>query len=414
MPGACTAAGSPDRRRLSSALRAIAFAGGLALAQAALGQGTGRLEVQKIEGHLAEPARQPFSDERLRQLLVPPGFTIEAFALDLREPRMLAVSADGTVYVTERQAGQVTALADTDGDGIADRREAAVTGLAGVHGVAIRNDMIYMATVRQVLAGRIAEDGGIGDVQRLIGDLPEGGQHPNRTLGIGPDGDLYISVGSPCNACAPDSGEQATILHAEPNGRSREVFAKGLRNTIGFDWHPRTRELWGMDHGSDWRGDDLPPEELNHIRQGDDYGWPWCYGEAEVDPYIPGKPGDAASHQAYCDATEPAELGYQAHSAPMGMAFYDGESFPEDYRGDAFVALHGSWNRNPPTGYKIIRIRFENGRPTEAVDFVTGFLSKDGATQFGRPAGVAVAADGALLFTDDANGVIYRVSYTGE
>jgi glucose/arabinose dehydrogenase len=198
------------------------------------------------------------------------------------------------------------------------------------------------------------------------------------------------------------------MLRAGLDGSTRTVFARGLRNTIGFDWHPETGTLWGMDHGSDFRGDDLPPEELNRIVSGGNYGWPYCYGEREIDPIIQDPPG--TTKEAYCAATLPSVLENQAHEAPIGMVFYDGTAFGAEYSGDAFVALHGSWNRFPPTGFEVVRIRFDAGEPVAIEDFVSGFLIEGGNAQFGRPAGITVAPDGALIFSDDANGMIYRVA----
>ena len=219
---------------------------------------------------------------------------------------------------------------------------------------------------------------------------------------------LYISVGSDCDACQETNPEHATILRAALDGSTRSVFASGLRNTIGFDWHPDTAAIWGMDHGSDWRGDDTPPEELNRSTPAETTAGPIASAKRNVDPVTPEPPG--TTKEVYCAATLPSILENQAHEAPIGMVFYDGASFPAEYAGDAFVALHGSWNRFPPTGYKVVRIRFDGGEPVAIEDFVTGFLIEDGAAEFGRPAGIAVAPDGSLLFTDDDNGMIYRVS----
>ena len=243
----------------------------------------------------------------------------------------------------------------------------------------------------------------------MIDGLPDGGQHPNRTIAFGADG-LYISVGSSCNACRETNPEHATLLRFPPEGGKRAIFAHGLRNTIGFDWHPVTGELWGMDHGSDWRGDDEPPEELNHLQEGKDYGWPFCYANRNVDRHLVTAP-EGKSKEDYCSATQAPALTYQAHGAPIAMIFYRGSQLPADYRGDAFVAMHGSWNRKVPSGYNVVRVRFKNRRPVQFEEFLTGFLARDGESYIGRPAGLAMAADGALLVSDDANGVIYRISY---
>lgn len=249
----------------------------------------------------------------------------------------------------------------------------------------------------------------------IINDLPDGGQHPNRTLAIGPDDMRYISAGSTCNACLETNPENAALLRASKDGRSRTIFASGLRNTIGFDWHPETGVLWGMDHGIDWLGDEEQIEELNRIEQGKQYGWPFIYGMSEFNPQD-NPPGDMSLEQWARLSTEPA-LGYTPHSAPMQMVFYDGEMFPEEYSGDAFVAMRGSWNRRPPSGYEVVRIRFEDGAPQSIEHFLEGFLieQEDGSYGYlGRLAGIAVGADGALFVADDSNGIIYRVSHSGE
>jgi glucose/arabinose dehydrogenase len=200
------------------------------------------------------------------------------------------------------------------------------------------------------------------------------------------------------------------MLQADADGKNRRIFAKGLRNTIGWDWHPTTRELWGMDHGSDWRGDEQPPEELNRVAEGRDYGWPFCFGAKQVDVFTARKP-EGKTREQYCADTEGAVLTYTAHAAPMTLRFYRGTQFPAAYRTDAFVTFRGSWNREQPAGYKVTRLRFENNQPAGFEDFVTGFLSADGKSVFGRPVGLVELKDGSLLFTDDTNGVIYRVSH---
>jgi hypothetical protein len=242
--------------------------------------------------------------------------------------------------------------------------------------------------------------------------LPNGGQHSRRTIAFGPDGMLYISVGSTCNDCPEVNPENAALLRASPDrGAPRTVFARGLRNTLGWGWHPATRELWGWDHGSDFRGDNIPPEELNRIREGGNYGWPFCYGNRVVDRWSHYDPPNKESPASYCARTEPSVLGYTAHSAPIGMVFYTGTQFPEVYRNDAFVAMHGSWNRTPVAPAKVLRVRYRDGMPVAIEDFITGFLVDGGRTLIGRPAGLAVAADGSLLISDDANGAIYRVAH---
>jgi glucose/arabinose dehydrogenase len=353
------------------------------------------------------PELRPFSDARFAGLEVADGFEINVYARDVGQARMLAVHGDH-VYLTRPMQGDVMRFVDGDGDGVAESSATVATDLPNVHGIAFDGDTVYLATDKSVFRASVTPEGDFDGLGDIIDDLPDGGQHPRRTLGVGPDSALYISVGSSCDACAETNPEHATILRATLDGATRSVFAEGLRNTIGFGWHPETGELWGMDHGSDFRGSDLPPEELNRIASGEDYGWPYCFGDRRVDPVIDDPPG--TTKEDYCSMTAPSVLENQAHGAPIGMVFYDALSFPEEYRGDAFIALHGSWNRFPATGYKVARIRFDAGEPVAFEDFVSGFLIEDGEAQFGRPAGIAVAPDGSLLFSDDDNGMIYRVA----
>ena len=359
-------------------------------------------------GHVLTPRILEPTDARVAQLHLPSGFKVTKFADGLGQPRMIAVAADGTVYATRPASGDVVALRDRDGDGRADDVHPVVRDLPRVHGIALRPDAMYLVTIDTVYRAPL-KDGGVGAPEKILSGLPPGGRHPNRTLGFGPDGSLFISVGSSCNACIEASPESATILRASADGARRTVFARGLRNTIGFAWHPTTKAMWGVDHGTDWLGDDFPPEELNELQEGKDYGWPFVQDTGKLLPateFPPGFDRDAAIAKA-----TPPVLGYTAHAAPMQMVFYTGTQFPEPYRDDAFVAMHGSWNRQPAAGYEVVRVEFENGRPVAFRPFLNGFLVEDDHATFGRPTGLGVARDGALLVGDDTTGVIYRVSY---
>lgn len=362
--------------------------------------------------HVVQPSIEPFDESQISRLKVPAGFKIQVFAKGLGNPRMMAIADDGTIYVTRRSTGDVVALKDDDGNGQADAAPRVVaTGLLGVNGITIRDNKVYVAMSTEVRSADIQEDGSLQTPKTVIGGLPDPGQHPSWNVAFGPDEKMYVSVGSPCNDCVPLNETYATILRADADGQNRQIFAKGLRNTFGFDWHPLTSELWGMDHGVDWRGDVQPPEELNRIKEGGDYGWPFCYGAKQVDAMSHFQPHDGRTREAYCEATEPATLTYDAHAAPMALRFYRADQFPLEYKADAFVTFHGSWNREKPAGYNVVRLRFENSQPSKFEDFVTGFLAADGKSVFGRPCGLAQTEEGELLFTDDANGVIYRVTY---
>jgi glucose/arabinose dehydrogenase len=363
-----------------------------------------------IERDVLRPVSREPTDALIASLAVPDGFELSVFARGLENPRMLAVHQQH-VYITRPMLGDVVRLSDMDADGTSDSQVSVASGLPGVHGIAIDGAEMYLATPTQVYRSTLGAAGELTPPRMIIDDLPAGGQHPNRTLGIGPDRKLYISIGSSCDACAIDDPEYATMLRAELDGTRRETVATGLRNTIGFGWHPQTGALWGMDHGSDWRGDDIPPEELNLIEYGKDYGWPYCFGDRQVDPII--QAPRMMTKEAYCAKTQAPALVNQAHQAPIGWTFYTREQFPERYRDSAFVAFRGSWNRIPATGYKIARVVFEAGQPKAIEDFVTGFLIENGTAEFARLAGIAVPQDGSLLFSDDEHGIVYRVAFTG-
>jgi glucose/arabinose dehydrogenase len=370
------------------------------------------------------PAQAPFSEAIARRLRVPEGFRIDVWASGLGHPRMIEVAEDGTAYVTRRQEGDVLVLRDSDGDGRADQRSTFANNLSDVNGVALHNGWLYLAssmTIWRTPRERAAP-------QAVVSGLPDGGQHGNRMVRFGPDRLMYVSVGSSCNDCAEQNQlERATLQRFTPDGQNREFIANGLRNTIGFDWNPATGVLWGMDHGSDFRGDHTPPEELNRIEAGRNYGWPICYAERRVDEMTNSppqrmalKPGQAEpigvplSRDDYCAQTEPSVQTTQAHAAPMAMRFYAGRSFPAPYRDDAYIAMHGSWNRSDLAGYKVTRLRFDrSGEPRGFEDFVTGFVDEQEAVVYGRPVGIAYTPDGAMLVTDDLNGAIYRIAYTG-
>ena len=221
-----------------------------------------------------KPNKVPATSERIAQLKAPEGFTVEAFASGLGNARILAVAEDGTVYVSRREEGDVLMLRDANGDGKADAAPVTVANLPQAHGLAVHDGKLYIVTVKELFVGDIQEDGTLGPLTMLLGDLPDSGQHPNRVLEFGPDGMIYLSVGSTCNACNESNAENATILRITPDGESRSIFASGLRNTIGYDWNLDTGELWGLDHGIDFLGDEVQEEELNKIEQASNMAGP--------------------------------------------------------------------------------------------------------------------------------------------
>ena len=362
---------------------------------------------QKKEGHIIRPVVVTPTDELIKSLKVPAGFKVEVFAKNLGKPRMLLVMPNGNVYVTNRQAGTVTLLKDANNDGKADIAKI-VAQKDQMHGITKKGNDLYLITVKELYKAGINNDGTLDSLVMIAGNLPDGGQHGNRTIHFGPDSLLYISVGSTCNSCDETNNRNATMLQVNLQDTTQKIFAKGLRNTIGFAWHPQTKALWGFDHGIDWLGDFDQREELNQIKEGADYGWPYVYGNYEFDKHHDPK---GATHVEYAKHTIAPEMLYTAHAAPMDLLFYTSQQFPPDYSGDAFATMHGSWNRKPPSGYNIVRVRFNNGKVQRIEDFLTGFLFAEGTKIFGRPVGLAQYTDGSLLVADDENGMIYKISF---
>ena len=343
---------------------------------------------------------------------LPPGFELSEFATGLGAARFMAFGPDGTLYVSSIRAGTVLALPDRDQDGRADEVITFAEGLTSPHGLAWRDPStedgadgwLYVGETHRVVRLRDTDGDGRADQQEEVAaGLPPGGQHFTRTIGFGPDGGLYVSVGSSCNVCEEEHPLRAAISRLNPATGQFELYARGLRNSVGFTWHPETGELWAVDNGRDWLGDDLPPEELNLIEKDGDYGWPYCYGDRIPEP-------DFGSPER-CAATQPATFEMPAHTAPLGLGFYTGEMFPEEYRGDLFIAFHGSWNRSVPTGYKVVRVRFRAGRPVALEDFVDVWFK--GGRVSHRPVDVATGPDGALYISDDSGGTIFRLTYKG-
>lgn len=340
---------------------------------------------------------------RLGALKLPPGFTVNVFAEGLDGPRFMAFGPSGTLYVTLTREGSVMAL--VDGDGEAEKAVVAASGLDRPHGIAFYRGHVYIAETGRVLRfGHDKKTLKFRDMEVVVPTLPtRGGGHFTRTVAFGPDGRMYVSVGSSCNACVEGERERAAVLRFNPDGSGKEIFAEGLRNSVGLVFHPARGELFGTENGRDRLGDDLPPDEINVIKKGGHYGWPYCYGDGIPDPQF--------DMEDFCERTEPPVAEIQAHSAPLGLVFSSGGKFPPRYRGGLFAALHGSWNRTVPTGYKIIYIPFEGGRPAGGEeDFVTGWLRPDGA-KWGRPVDVVFDKKGDMFISDDHAGAVYRVSY---
>ena len=363
---------------------------------------------------LAQPPGPPAA-RPAAQWVLPAGFHIETFAENVANARDMALGPRGTVFVGSQQAGKVYAVVDRDGDHKADRVVVIASGLSQPNGVAVRNGALYVATTSRILR--------FDDIERRL-DAPPApvvvrDSLPNPTAGhtwkfiaFGPDDRLYMSVGAPCNVCvAPPT--VSTIVRMKPDGSNLEVFAEGVRNTVGFDWHPQTHELWFTDNGRDGLGDDVPNDELNVAwKPGLHFGWPFCHQGDVKDPEF--------GSQRACSTAEPPVQKLGAHVAAIGMTFYTGTMFPARYKNAVLIAEHGSWNRSKPSGYRVMAA-FTNGRRVTGYEtFLDGFLpNRDSApggwgaqgAASGRPADVLQLPDGSVLISDDTGNRILRVSY---
>ncbi len=338
----------------------------------------------------------------LSSIRLPEGFRIEVYADQVPDARSLALGSNGTVFVGSRSAGNVYALVDLDDDGKSDRTITIASGLDTPNGVAFKNGSLFVAEIDRV----IRYDGIESRLENPPGPvvvkegLPSESAHGWKVIRFGPDEKLYIAIGAPCNICEPVE-PQGTISRMNPDGSQFEVYARGIRNSVGFDWSPTTGELWFTDNGRDWLGNDVPSDELNRAPEpGMDFGFPYCHAGNISDPQY------GQEHSCSEFVSPEALLG--AHVAALGMRFYTGPQFPEEYLGQIFIAEHGSWNRDVPIGYRVVLARIENGT-VHTETFADGWLQ--GSSAWGRPVDVQVMPDGALLVSDDSADAVYRISY---
>ncbi|MEE8584751.1 MAG: PQQ-dependent sugar dehydrogenase [Acidobacteriota bacterium] len=347
------------------------------------------------------------SDLPLEKIQLKPGFQIDIFADNLVNARSLALGAKGTVFVSTRTKGKVYAVVDEDGDHRADKTYTLAEGLFMPNGVAFRNGSLYLAEVNRVLRYDGIEDrlDNPPDPVVVLDGLPRDKHHGWKFIRFAPDGRLYVPIGAPCNICDPEDPRYASISRVNADGSGFEVFAHGVRNTVGFDWHPQTGELWFTDNGRDWLADESPPDELNHVpRAGMHFGYPYCHGDGIADPEF-GKGKDCS------DYTPPAQP-LVPHAGVVGMRFYTGRMFPGEYRNQILLVEHGSWNRKEKVGYRIMLVRLKDSKPVSYEPFAEGWLQ--GNQVWGRPVDVEQMHDGSLLVSDDQAGVVYRISYKGQ
>jgi glucose/arabinose dehydrogenase len=340
----------------------------------------------------------------LDDITLPTGFAINIYANNVEDARSLALGDSGTLFVGTRLAGNVYAVLDRNHDTRADEVITIAEGLNMPNGVAFRNGSLYVAEVNRVLRYDSIESRLKNPPKPVIvnNSFPKDPHHGWKFIGFGPDDKLYAPVGAPCNVCEGSNQIYASITRFNPDGRNLEIFAHGVRNTVGFDWHPKTGELWFTDNGRDWLGDNLPPDELNRAPQkGLHFGFPYCHGGTIADPKF--------GSQRSCKEFVPPAMVLGPHVAALGMRFYTGTMFPELYRNQIFIAEHGSWNRSTPIGYRISLVRLHGDQAISYGVFAEGWLNNGRA--WGRPVDVLVMPDGALLVSDDRAGVIYRISY---
>ncbi|MFZ1692302.1 MAG: sorbosone dehydrogenase family protein [Flavobacteriales bacterium] len=343
---------------------------------------------------------------KVEGITLPPGFRITVFADEVKNARALCWGDEGTLFVGSRSAGLVHALRDTNSDGKADERYIVAKGLNMPVGVAFRDGALYISAVDRILK--------LPGIEQRLSDppapeivtqaYPKDTHHGWKFIAFGPDGKLYVPVGAPCNICLSEDSVYASITRIDADGRNREIVAHGVRNTVGFDWHPITGELWFTDNGRDWLGDDSPDCELNRLQSDDQhFGYPFCHAGDVPDP-------EFGNQRPCSDFVEPAaKLG--PHVAPLGMRFYTGAMFPERYRNAIFIAEHGSWNRSAPIGYRVVAAFPQPDGTAIHEVFAEGWLK--GSRAWGRPVDVLVAPDGSLLMSDDGADMIYRITYSG-
>lgn len=340
----------------------------------------------------------------LDKIKLPPGFKIDIYAADVPGARSMTLSPNGTLFVGTRDEGKVYAILDTDHDGKAEEVITIASGLHLPNGVAFRNGSLYVAEVSRILRYDDIESRLHDPPQPVVvnDQFPDDEWHGWKFIRFGPDGMLYVPVGAPCNICEP-TDPHATIMRMNANGTGLEIYARGIRNTVGFDWDSNG-DLWFTDNGRDYLGDNSPPDELNYApQQGMNFGFPYCHGTNISDPEFGWK------HN--CSEFTPPAMELGPHVASLGMRFYTGSMFPADYKDQIFIAEHGSWNRKDPIGYRITLVRLKNNKAVNYTVFAEGWLQGD--TAWGRPVDVEVMSDGSLLVSDDRAGVIYRITYEG-
>lgn len=342
------------------------------------------------------------TDKVLQNVRLPPGFQLQVFADDVPAARSMALGTQGTLFVGTRGT-TVYSISGSPGTGLKPTVRVLADQLNMPNGVAFRDGSLYVAEINRILRYDDIESSltNVPAPKVVRDDLPKDRHHGWKYIAFGPDGKLYVPIGAPCNVC--NEPKYASITRMNADGSGHEVFARGVRNSVGFTWHPASKELWFTDNGRDYLGDDQPPCELNVApRAGLDFGFPYCHGKDIKDPEF-GKLGE-------CSRITPPVLTLGAHVAPLGVKFYTGTAFPEKYRNQVLIAEHGSWNRRQKSGYRLTLVRLDGHRALSYEPFATGFNRGDEV--FGRPVDLLVLEDGSMLISDDSAGAIYRLTYS--
>ena len=345
------------------------------------------------------------SEVDLAKIKLPDGFKIDLFATDVKNARSITHSPDGTIFVGTKGEGSVYALRDEDGDNRAEKKWVIASGLTLPNGVAVKDGDLYVAEYNRILR--------YDDIEKQLDNPPEPvvindtypseKHHGWKFIDFGPDGKLYVPVGAPCNICESEEEIFNTITRINPDGSDLEIVHRGIRNTVGFTWHPTTKELWFTDNGRDWLGNDLPACELNHAPKDDmHFGYPYCHQGDVADPEF--------GEKHACSEFTPPVVKLGPHVAPLGLIFYTGEQFPDNYTNQLLIAEHGSWNRADPIGYQLTLVQLDTtGTATDKTAFASGWLEDGDA--WGRPVDLEQMPDGSVLVSDDFADVIYRIYY---
>lgn len=397
------------------------------------------LAFSALFGMQSAKAQPDLSSIKLPSLKLPIGFKVSIYAdyktkhgENLAGARFMAFDANGNLYLSSAKGNKVVMLPDSNKDGVADEVISVADNLNAPQGLAFVGDALLIANQDGVVKLDKVANLGLNNklpakVSSFIKDLPSGG-HTLKNIKLSPDGYLFINVGSSCNVCIERDPTRATILRYTTAGKpagalatlgrhqQSAIWARGLRNSQGFAWHPHTGAMYATNNGADMRSDvkggavndELPPEHLNKIEAGKSYGWPHCWGDPNNLKALVEDPNFTAE-AGFCKIAQAPEVTFTSHSTPIGITFLDKTNWPAEYQQDAIVAMHGSWNRKQPSGYKLVRVKFKNNQVTEVEDFATGWLQGDNA--WGRPVDVAVGTDHALYVSDDKSGTVYRIAY---